>query len=216
MAPVAETRTQTDAYLEQRKVREGNAVLVQQRDTLMREIAQWQPVLHAIREEIAAHLGLPEITQELDALLSTQLMEKRDALQREIDEKTAKGQDLDVQNQLKEKQVTAQDATIEAKTALVATLSTDADKYHRLAVAAHADHSDALLKAQNELVPAQEAVLQARNHLTGVQLEEEVLLQNRQAEDIRLAKKGGDLAIYEARIRKMAVAVGMDPNNIIV
>lgn len=204
MASVADTRTHADAHLEQRQLREGNAVLVQQRDTLLREIGQWQPVLHAIREEIAKHLDIPVLTATLEGLLSTSLLEKRDALQREIDEKTATSQDLDVKNEVKAKALTSHDATIGAKEARVALLKAEEEKHQGLALKAAQSHEKAKAEAEKELPLLLEATAQARNHLAGVQLEEEVLLQARRDDEMRLSRKSRDLAIYEDRIRVAA------------
>ena len=73
---VASTPTATDAWVERKKILDGNALLIQTRDSLMHEVAQWQPVLKAVREEVAAHLQLPDLTQRIDSLLSTKLMEQ--------------------------------------------------------------------------------------------------------------------------------------------
>lgn len=204
MAPVADTRTGTDAHLEQRKVREGTALLVQQRDTTLREIAQWQPVLHSIKAEIAAHLEVPVLSQTLHDMLSTQLMEKKDEIQAEINKKTAENEDLGVKNTLLVKQGTDLDASVASKTTQLEGLKGETAQWQEKALNAQQQHENAMQKAQNELPPALEAVAQARNHLAGVQLEEEVLLQNRRAEEVRLSTKSRDLAIYEARIREVA------------
>lgn len=204
MAPVADTRTGTDAYLEQRKVREDTALLVQQRDTLLREISQWQPVLYTIRAECAAHTDLPTLRNKINESISIHLLEKKDAIQAEINKKTADNEDIGIKNTLLLKKGDELDASVASKTTHLEGLKSEAAQWEQKAREAHQTHDNAMQKAQNELPPMLEALSQARNHLSGVQLEEEVLLQNRQAEEIRLATKSRDLAIYEARIREVA------------
>lgn len=213
---VPSTPTAADAMLDRKRILDENTVHVQTRDTLLREIAQWQPVLEAIKAEIAASLGLPEITHKAHEMLSTKLLEQRDEIQRQIDVKTAAVNDIDVQNTLKLRESAASEAAIETTRKTIAALKEDQEKHEGLTRSAKEGHETQKLQIQSEIEPVKMELEQARNHLSGVRLEEEVLLNNRQQEDIRLARKGADLAIYEARVRKLMLAAGMDPDHIVV
>lgn len=204
MEPVTATRTSTDAGLEQRQIREANALLVQQRDTILREISQWQPVLYTIRAECAAHTDLPTLRNKITESISIHLLERKDILQREIDEKEARKGDLTLRVSQLDQQAIEKEGALAAKTTQLEGLKTETAQWEekgRSAQTAHQSAKEGMEKELGELVPQVE---QARNHLAGVKLEEEVLLQNRQAEEIRLSTKSRDLAIYEGRIREAA------------
>ena len=207
---VASTPTATDAWLERKKILEGNALHIQTRDNILRELAQYQPVLAAIKAEVAAHLNLAEISPDIHALLSTKLMEHRDALNKQIDEKRAISQDLDAQTLLKQKALIGAQGTADNAQSILKGLQDEVAKYQGLLEKTRSEHQSTLIETQNQIAPVVEELSQARNHLHSTQLEEEVLLQSRQAEDIRLANKGRDLAIYESRIREAAAKVNMD------
>src|SRR5665213_1346032 len=153
---VHSTPTAADAWADRKNILDGNALLKQQRDTLLREVAQWQPVLHAIKAEVAAHLNVAEVAPDLNALLSTKLMEQRDELQGQIDAKTSRIEDLKVQETVKEKDMAAKDAQVGAKTAHLATLQADIDQYAKSAVVVRTAHEQAVLAAQTEIPKVQE------------------------------------------------------------
>lgn len=203
------TATASDAWVARKELLDSNAILVQQKDTLLREVAQWQTVRDAIREEIAAHVGLPVLTETLHNMLSTTLMEQRDALRQEIEEKTQKSEDMDVRNTVLTKQISEKEGAIQAKIDRVATLAQEESEWTSKRDAAREEHNRDVEAMQNKRALVLEELNQATNHLTGVKIEEEVLLQNRTNEEMRLSQKSRDLAIYESRIREAAAK--MDP-----
>lgn len=213
---VHSTPTAADAMLDRKRILDENAVHIQTRDTTLREIAQWQPVLAAIKAEVSALTGVPDAAHKANELLSTTLMEQRDVLQRQIDEKTAVLNDLDVADRTRKAEAEAADKALATVQATIATLKGEAAKHEDLTRAAKEEHEANKSRINSEIGPLRNDLEQARNHLAGVKIEEEVLLNNRLAEDARLARKGADLAIYEARVRKLAAAAGLDPDKIVV
>lgn len=213
---VRSTPTAADAMLERKKILDENALHIQTRDTTLREIAQWQPVLADIRTEIAALTDGTDTVLQVHQLLSTKLMEQRDSLQRQVDEKTARLNDLDVAERTRSKEAETADKALATVQARITILKAEAATHENLTRAAKEEHEANKARIASEIAPLRNDLEQARNHLAGVKIEEEVLLNNRMAEDARLARKGTDLAIYENRMRKFAAAAGMDPDKIIV
>lgn len=214
MAPVDTTRTHADAHLEQRQVREDTALLVQQKDTLMREIAHWQPVLTAIRAQIAEHLHLPEVTKDIDKVLFGELAQKRDELHKEIEGKTAVRDGLDADIEAKRKVNEGHDADIGVKERRLEELKGEIERHTGMTSAAVGDHATKSEELKKDIERLEREKVDATASLINVKRDEEILLANRVNEDIRLAAKGRDLAIYESRIR--VAAAKFDPPMVII
>lgn len=204
MATVAETRTSTDAHLANREMREANALLVQERDTVVRETSQWQKVLAAVRAEVAASLGLPKLTKEHDNLLSLELFRQRDEATKDLDATLKRLEDVKKEEKTYSDGAPARQQELEQHTARVATLKAEAEKYGPLANQAKGNHAKLLNDLQTGLSQSELKIVNAEASLAATKAEEAKLLENRQAEDIRLSTKGRDLAIYEDRIRQAA------------
>lgn len=213
---VRTTPTASDANLERKKIQDEIALLKQTRDTTRRECEQWASAKEAIRCELEAKTGLILSTEEYDAILSLDLKKQRDdlvvtlnTLNSSIEEKTR------IENTL-----TASIEALESREAILITnvenLKKDEDLHKRSAGAARADHSDASVKKLTELGELDRQIGTARAMLDTITAEQDEKRPWILQEEARLARKASDLAIYETRIRKMAVAAGLDPVTIVI
>lgn len=207
---VRTTPTATDALAERKKILEENTLLVQQRDTLRREVGQWIEAKNAVMEYMKV-LGVNTVEKErLGELLSSDFMEQREALRyeiRELEKKCASRQ-AEVNGILEYKN--ALDNDIETRRQRIVVL--DGDIEHKLLwfQTEHRDNAERIKSQTNELglLSAQLASIRSEMQDTkrAISDKTEWML----SEEKRLATRARDLAIYENRIRKAAQLAKVD------
>lgn len=195
--------------LENRRIRDENALDIQKRDEIHREIAQWQPVLEAIRAEVAAHAGLPNLTQEIHGMLSMKLGEQHDELVGKISDKEAHLKKTTHSADTEEKRAQKAKKAADAEEKRLAVLKEATEKAEKAAKEAKEKHGDLLNGQQTELTKAELKIQEANKSLEKTKEEEKALLEHRQAEEIRLANKSRDIAIWIERLTKFANEHGL-------
>lgn len=213
---VPTTHTAADANLERKQIKEEIVTLTQTRDRLREETGLYERANAAVKREIAANGGLVGDTKAYDSLITGELVAGRDALIKEIAGLTSKRD-----AHAREQGVLAIDTPKKRAEhdKLVADIGTLKSELNTLTVAhnqAVATNSITSGQKQEELAALLVKIQEAEDKLAQVEATEAEKIKWIGDEETRLANKGADLAIYEARIRKMAVAVGMDPSHIVV
>ncbi len=209
------TPTAVDANEERKRILAEVTLLKQERDTARRECTQWIEARDAVKGEVAAHLGLLKLTKDHDAMLSTTLLAKRDAIRNEIGvlEGQRNARKLEEDNLIADisKKVAVQ-ADLERKQA---DLKADIDKHTTVAKEAHREHEKNKEQKSAEIAALEKKLADAKSELDRIKNEGDGIEKKNRDEDIRLATKGRDLAIYEARIREAAGKLD-PPMNIIL
>lgn len=213
---VRSTPTAADAMLERKKILDGNAILVQERDTLKRDLSNAQTDLNQTRSERKAEESIRDDLRrsnevELREFESVHRGRSETVFALEVKETAISGRIT-----LKESREAALDTAIQAKTDHHATLSEETTKYQSLTNTAKEAHTETMEMMQKQLLDATSKLIETEKSIEDTKIEEEGLLINRRAEDKRIARARGDLSIWEARIKKAAEAVGMDPAKVIV
>lgn len=213
---VRNTPTAADALLERKKINDEIAILTQKRDTARRECEQWASAKEAIRLELAAKTGLVFSTEQYDKLLSLDLKKQREEIRTSIEE-------LERSHATKKLSHTDIMAAVNVATELkekieknIETLKVDEGFHKKAAEVARLDHLEAKESKEKVLGEIDKKIADANKLLQAINTEREEKQPWILQEETRLARKASDLAIYEARIRKMAVAVGLDPVNIVI
>lgn len=196
------TPTAADALAERKVILEGNSALLVLRDTLQQDVDRLQPVLVVIKEEIKASGALPELTRLQDAYLAAELAPKRQKAQQELDAVEKRIRDKQAEEGASNGRILANKAIAAGHVAAIATLEQTHLEYAQKARDSRERHASMMNTYQAELMQIEVQLMEARKSLAKTQEEEKGLLEHRSSEELRLATKGRDLAIYEERIRK--------------
>ena len=202
--------------LERKKILDGNAIHVQERDVLQRDIKTAQETLNDVRAETKAEESMRDDLKRTNEI-ETRDFETAQATRKEtirgLEEKETA---ISGRITLKASQEAVLDTAIQAKTDHHDALSSETTKYQSMANSAKQEHAATIETLSRQLRDAQAALQSARTSLEDTKKEEEGLLINRRTEEKRIAQSRGDLSIWENRIKKAAEAVGIDPEKIIV
>lgn len=210
MAPVADTRTSIDANLERRLLREGNALLVQERDTLIRETNLWETALARVREAIGAHMGAGKTVKDFANLMAISLHEQRGQMQKDVDELAARKDVLSPEVMTLETRKASLAADLALHEEIARKARQDRDDAVKAASEARESTASQLNVHQNTLVDAEVKVEQAKKELEATKNENAAMRAKWVAEETRLATKDRDLAIYEDRVRQAGAKVGVN------
>lgn len=204
-----QTATATDALAERKKILEGNAKLIQERDLIETDLKMLRSVSDALHQSINAMHGTTLTTREIADKFSADLIARKDELRRDINDsetrlETAKSE-LSRHTTLvddKKKEVAGHEAHLNIVRQEVANTTAVAN-------AAKTEHEKNKVTQGEELSSLRSMILSASASLEAIRKEEADLKAFRVAEDIRLANKDHDLAVWEGRIRKAAAE--LDP-----
>ena len=210
METVPSTATATDALQDRKKILDENAALLQQRETLQREVGGWEEARNAVRGELEAHSGLVLSTSEYGEKLDLALRKKKDDLKDEIstltdtrDFRKNEVESLGRESLDKKTEVDSHNRTIEGLKGEISHHTNELVKKHR-------EHHDFVENASAQTNSMLLRIANAKTELEKINKEVADKTEWIMAEEKRLGNKGRDLAIYEGRIRKAAEAVNME------
>lgn len=209
------TPTAADANEERKAILAEVSLLKEDRDTARRECTQWISARDAVKAEMAAMLGLTALTKEHDTLLSTALLAKRDALRSEVEGLTAARESMEAEATKSTNYAWSKKEEISTLEAKVAELTAHTNHHLGAAKSARHEHLKAKEERDSEIGALEVKLAEKRAELERIRREGEDIESKNRDEDIRLATKSRDLAIYEARIREAAGKVD-PPINIIL
>jgi len=209
---VRTTATVGDALAQRKKILAEVTELTQKRDTAEREYRLWADALTAVKAELKAK-GLTTIgSDEINKLVAEKLQQTRKELQDDV--RTLEG---DREKKKAELKGLAEHSDrigkeIDAKKTQKLVLEGDITEKKNWYRGEHSTNTRRIVLKQKELAETETKLKEALQRIGDIERKEAELTELRLSEETRLATKGRDLAIYEARIRKAAAQVGIEIN----
>ncbi len=216
MNPVPSTHTAADANLERQAIQKDIVSLIGTRDVLKEEVALFEKSLEnakSLLEEMKKETEqiLEEGKNATDALERTKVYLSQVITGLEEKNRSIWSEISDLEPKVEERRAEYLFLTAEIDSAKL--VLADVVRIKDITTREHTESKSALVQ---ELEEIQENLHHAELNLVITKNLEQESLNYIQEEEKRLGILRSDLAIYEGRIRRAAVLVGMDPNAILL
>lgn len=204
------TPTAVDANLERKAALEDATLWKQRRDIWCAEAQQWEKVLGAVKAEIRAHTGLALDVADFDGIVTKTLRDARNSLTSEIDVLQATKSQREAELSGIETDLGTKKLLIGRMTVQADALRTDIATLEATSSSLKRDYLETIEKKNTELSELLKTISDTQASFDAQEKEYQSKKQWIMDEETRLATKSADLAIYEARIRRLAAEVGLE------